>query len=555
MNTSPNAPIQAEEALAPLVDLAQVTDYLAFAKNAVRRHWRLSLATFIVTVSVTAVTLLLWPRSYHSEATLLTRRNDLMTSLMNPGRISRPEADDATRAASEVFENHDNLQAVIRETNLSDEWERTRTPLGRIKDKIFARLDRLRHRPAEDDRGREEVMLALLAERLVTNVQKDGVIKIAIDWPDPRLAAALVDAAIRQFIHARSVTEAAAMTDTITLLQQAAGSLQGDVARTTALMRNDQMAAASPAHALVAAALKPAGKRARRSAAVASTPAPSTTASATPSGESNAVGGQDVAMTIVELGRINSDLETAHQEIARLEGTQHQQTADIEAKLKTALTIYTNEHPTVVSLRESLATASAESPDLAALKHERQRLEAEYDALQNKARQDDTHRNAAGSADALQLDLLRQLAPAATLGFADDLRTAGLAATGQDGSRPDSSLANGRLLALQLTQLGNLLDRINGARLELATAAAGMKYRYVITRPADVPKAPSKPKVPAILAAGILGALFFAAAAAVATDLVDGRILEAWQVERQVGIPVLVVLDVAQIEQLGLAAQ
>jgi capsular polysaccharide biosynthesis protein len=42
-----------------------------------------------------------------------------------------------------------------------------------------------------------------------------------------------------------------------------------------------------------------------------------------------------------------------------------------------------------------------------------------------------------------------------------------------------------------------------------------------------------------IFAAGFLASLFLALAVVVCKDLLSGRILETWQVERQLGLPVI----------------
>lgn len=93
--------------------------------------------------------------------------------------------------------------------------------------------------------------------------------------------------------------------------------------------------------------------------------------------------------------------------------------------------------------------------------------------------------------------------------------------------------------------MGDLDDRIAAARLALETSAAGFKYRYTLTRPPQLPRGPIKPKVPLVIATGLLGAFALAIAAALARDLLSGRIVESWQVERQVGVPVL-----ARVRQL-----
>ncbi|MEP6915248.1 MAG: hypothetical protein ABJC89_06355 [Acidobacteriota bacterium] len=104
-----------------------------------------------------------------------------------------------------------------------------------------------------------------------------------------------------------------------------------------------------------------------------------------------------------------------------------------------------------------------------------------------------------------------------------------------------------RLLTLQLTQLTNLLDRINSARLELATSGAGLKFRYVITRPPEVPRSPIKPNVALVLAAALLGAMVLGVGAAVGIDAASGRVIESWQIERQAGIPLLGIVEAGEV--------
>ena len=48
--------------------------------------------------------------------------------------------------------------------------------------------------------------------------------------------------------------------------------------------------------------------------------------------------------------------------------------------------------------------------------------------------------------------------------------------------------------------------------------------------------------MPLFLVAGVLVSVLLAAMAAVAADLSSGRILEPWQIERQLGVPVALTL-------------
>ena len=59
-----------------------------------------------------------------------------------------------------------------------------------------------------------------------------------------------------------------------------------------------------------------------------------------------------------------------------------------------------------------------------------------------------------------------------------------------------------------------------------------------MVRPPQLPRAPIAPNVVAIAAAGTIASLLLALAFAIAADLLTGRALEAWQVERQVRAPI-----------------
>jgi uncharacterized protein involved in exopolysaccharide biosynthesis len=61
-----------------------------------------------------------------------------------------------------------------------------------------------------------------------------------------------------------------------------------------------------------------------------------------------------------------------------------------------------------------------------------------------------------------------------------------------------------------MSQLAMVRERENAARAELASAEAGFKYRYKVTRPPLVPRGPSSPNVVAILLAGALASLILA---------------------------------------------
>jgi uncharacterized protein involved in exopolysaccharide biosynthesis len=519
MHMEDDAPrADARDATLDIIDFQYVWTIAGFAVRSVRRHRLLAVCTVVLTLAAAAAFLRVWPKTYHVEATLLARRNDLMTSLSNPSRPLRPEADDPTRAASELVHNRENLFALARSTNLLAEMDRTRSPLGRLRDSV---MERLRPTTVED---RLNAVIWLLDQRLVVTVEKEGVVRIAIDWSEPHLATELVQAAVENYISARHDTEAATISEAITILQGSAASLQQDVDRTIGQLRQEQ------------AARPPTVAPRRR--ALERTPAPAPTPVIPPPAPAPAV---PDAATIAELGRLTAAIEATQQQISKIEGTRRQQLADLQSRLNTARTLYTEDHPTVVGLRQSIAAVAPEPTELTTLKSEAQLLEKQYQVLEvsRQPLPQASDGGAAALAAVMQLAPPSRVAPPAASDAAEPPAPLVAVLPGDLTRLTDMSHPASRLLTLQLAQLANLLDRINSARLELATSGAGLKFRYTVTRPAEVPKSPVKPNALLVIAGALLASLVLAVAGPLAIDLSGGRVLEPWQLERQLRVPVL----------------
>jgi uncharacterized protein involved in exopolysaccharide biosynthesis len=100
-------------------------------------------------------------------------------------------------------------------------------------------------------------------------------------------------------------------------------------------------------------------------------------------------------------------------------------------------------------------------------------------------------------------------------------------------------------LASLLSRLGTALRkseevaaRLENARIELATAEADVKHRYVVVEQPEVPGKPIKAKKPLFFALVVLAALLGGVLAGAVRELRRGRLVEAWQV-RQLGIQLL----------------
>ncbi|MEQ1909446.1 MAG: hypothetical protein ABMA15_11520 [Vicinamibacterales bacterium] len=484
-----------------LIDPQQIGNYLGFIARAVGRRWLLSGTTALLMLSATTAAALFWPKAYNVDAKLLVQRNDVMASLVNPGRTIAREAESPTRAAEEVVLQHENLLAVIKQTDLLNEWERTRVPLLKTKDRILENL-----RGPKTDEDKLDAMVGLLQQRLKIAATPEGSVTFDLRWPDPKVAYEIVDHAIQNFLQFRRVSETSAITDSIAILDQSVKTLEAQVTQTISELPKRRTSQAV-----------------RSADAAPATAVPAAPVVAAPAGPP--------ADVVRRLARMKADLDSRRQDIVRLEEAHRLQLSDAQSRLAAAKMVYAENFPTVIALRQSVAQLSRESPELTALRRETQSLESDYETLSAAIHPDDPTGLSAAS-----LATVATLAPRARIESTPiELDLASI--TGGDLNDPTSLR-----LKVELAELATVRERANAARNELSSSQAGFKYQYTVIRPPQIPREPASPNVPLFLVAGVLASVLLAAMAAVAADLSSGRVLEPWQVERQLGVPVAVTL-------------
>jgi uncharacterized protein involved in exopolysaccharide biosynthesis len=457
-----------------LLDVDMLVAYARLVGGAVRRRVMVAAATFGIVFGMICLGAMMWPRTYEAYGRLLVQRNDVMALLVNPGRAMPRDAETPTAAAEEIVRGRGNLVGIIKETNLLQEWDRTRPLLLKIKDRVF-RL--VLGTPTEEDRI--DALVGFIDARLQVAATDEGAISFVLRWPDPYMAQQLVQKAMQSFLNHRRVTERNAIADSIAILDRSVQALETQVSATIAelprVVRSGSVRSAS-------------GRQTGR-------PSPG---------------------TMVRLARLRSALESRQQEIARLDALRAQQLAEAQTRLSAAQTIYTDGHPTVLSLRQTVAQLARESPELTAARRDARSLETEYDSLSTRAGVE-----TANADEALALMSLPRVA-------AGD-------ASGVDVADPIQLR-----LRVELAELAAVRERANAARAELSSSEAGFKYQYTILRPAQVPRGPISPNVPAILAAGLVASLLLALAVAIAVDLTGGVVLGGWQFKRQLRVPATV---------------
>jgi uncharacterized protein involved in exopolysaccharide biosynthesis len=185
---------------------------------------------------------------------------------------------------------------------------------------------------------------------------------------------------------------------------------------------------------------------------------------------------------------------------------------ELQTRLTEQRAVYSESHPVLRDLEQSIVSLKNESPQLAALRQE------ETDLRQRLA---SSRGGAASSPPSSGLPVI----PPDLFRFERDSK---------EGEDPLIDYARTQL-RLTVGQYAGLRERINAARIELDTSQAAFKYNYSVLRTPEVPRNPIKPNAPLMIAAAIVVGLLLALFATTAADFRSGLLLETWQLESAIG--------------------
>ena len=474
-----------------LFDFGHAFLFVGFVFRSILRHKKFALSIVGFVLLVTLAALVFAPRTYKSETKILAQRNLIMATLGNPHRSVPHDADMPTRSAAEAVLKRDNLVALIKQVNLMDEWRTTRAPILAARDRI---VELLSGEASEEDRL--ELLVGLLSKRLTVTTE-EGTVLIALEWPDATLAYRIVSAAQQNFLESRHAEEVSSIAETITILEGHAASIRENIEN--AINDFDKPLAAPEPDPAAAA------KAAARRAAMA----------------------QNSAMDR-ERGQLRTMIFAKRKAITDLEEFRNRRLAELQATLAEQMSVYAEQHPAVLNTKQTIASLSMESPQIAALKKQEQELISEYKTKGGVPLP-------AGADDALQgTPSLPSIG-----GGIEGLRSSGAPRrAGGAMSEEAQNYARARI-RVAMGSYEELSGRIEGARIELDTTRAAFKYRYSIITPPLLPKTPEKPNLAMLGIAGVIAAFLLALGAASLRDLASGRVLEPWQVEKHLGLPVL----------------
>lgn len=470
-------------------DLARVKDLLGFALRAPRRRPKLAFFMLFVSLAATIATVMLWPRTYTTEAKILAQRNLVLPALGNPQRSVPREADAPTHNVSDTILKHDNIVALIKQVNLIDRWDAQRPPIMKFKDKVTGFFS---DPPSEEDKMRA---LVGVVEKRITVTSDETTVTIAVEWTNPEMAFELADVVQKNFLDARYDADVNVINDAIAILE---GHLKDEQANVDAAVVDMQKAMAADRGNDARNVPAPAPLPTFFAPAPAPQPKPAPTATVDP--------------------KLAEQLADKRARIKQIEDARAARLADLNRQLENALVTMAPAHPTVVGIKQRIEEESKDPPELAVLKSEERTLADQIGAATPPA--------------------ASTTAPAPVAYPPQVTQAIARVPPQKPNEDPAVSLARVKLQNAA-TKCAELQGRIDSARIEMDIARAAFKYRFSVVHPAEVAKKPKKPNVPVVVLVGLLATALLTFLVAAAADLASGRFVEPWQVERKLGIPLL----------------
>jgi uncharacterized protein involved in exopolysaccharide biosynthesis len=478
-----------------LFDYAAIKQWLGFIFRSLSRHKFVGVAAGLLVFSLAIFLVWVVPKKFESRSKLLANRNSLMAQLGNPHRSNTFDTDGPTRAAQETVMARDNLVSMVKQTKLLEHWDAHRHPVMKFKDSVMRTLG-----GEQTDDQKLDNMIGTLEKRL--NVYTgDGTVIIEIYWPDATMARQLIETAQQNFLEARHVSEVSAISETISILEMHASETQTAIEEAVTNVQKvaDERrgVAKKEVKDAKAAAAAPVAVRPKLPAANNETPTQ-------------------------ELSQLKFLIRTKRRAIQDLEEFRNHRLTELQGQLAEQKVIYSANHPVVVDIEQRIDALQKESPQIETLKKDELALIEEYKSRGGRDVNAATEPGTGAVVRHNEFDadsVLREVMP--------DLR-----------DDPAVSVARSQL-AMATARYQDILMRIDAARIELDTARAAFKYRYTVVSPAQTPRNPISPNVMLIVLGGILAGFFFSFFASTALDLWRGKVVESWQVERRIKVPVL----------------
>jgi uncharacterized protein involved in exopolysaccharide biosynthesis len=488
-----------------LIDFKLIPHLVAYVFGSIGRHKPLVLSLFVLICGATVSSLFLLPKTYHVETRLLAQRISALSLKGNQ--------DDAPgRSAVETVMRRENLVAIVRQTNLVHQWYNHRAPLPHLKDLLVQAIGK-----PESEHETIEWMADVLAKRISVTTPSDGIIDIEIDWPDPSMAFHLVDAAQQNYLEARQASEITAIAEQVAIFQNHAASLRTDIDTAVEAIEKVRAERLAKPEATAASSATASAEGSPRLPPTMSAPQPHRPSDPDP-----------------ELARLKVTIEAKQVAINDLEEFRRRRLLELNASLAEKRAMYTDNHPTIIDLRQTIASFSTESPQVQSLRADIERLQRQLDSM-----------NAAVGAESRVFPVINA---AGAVSAPPPLPGSIIRIEQESSDERDPAMMYARAqLRDAMDKYSSLRAQIEASQIDFDTAEAAFKYRYSVIDPPIEPKKAAKPSPVAVALAAVIGGLVVAVFAAVALDVRRGRFLARWQVERALELPTLAEIDDATL--------
>jgi uncharacterized protein involved in exopolysaccharide biosynthesis len=221
------------------------------------------------------------------------------------------------------------------------------------------------------------------------------------------------------------------------------------------------------------------------------------------------------------LGQLRYSIRSRARALEDLEEYRNRRLTELQNQLREQRTVYASSHPNITDLEQRIRATRDDSPQMASLRREISQLMEEYRSAGGRDPETDSIaaiRRSGGGSSSRTTELLDQLSE-----MDDD----------------PSVLVAREKVHMSVANLQEFQMRLNSARIELDAARAAFEYRYNIVKPAQMPKKPVSPNRPLIGMIGLMMGAFLSIFICFLFDFLSGHVIEAWQVEQRLKLPVL----------------
>ena len=319
-----------------------LTDRFQEAVRSAKRRKGLAFAVALVGLALTVVASLYAPKSYECASRILVSR----TAVGGGFPATADEKKDMAREFEEQIRARENLESIVKQTQLVERWEEMRQPYQKILDELRVKLGR----PALTDEMKFDILVKTLDAKLKVTVDATTVM-LELDWTHPASAKDIVAAAVKNFTDTRYSIEIGMLPERLKIYETDAARAKAEVVSAVKELQDREEKKSQGAAAVPGAAV-------RRTYS----PAPP---------------GTDPALA--------RKLENIRGQIDEIKGARDKRVAELTNQLTEMQQTYAAGHPQVIALKATLESTKADPPTLVALKEQESKVLAEIDAAKGAA--------------------------------------------------------------------------------------------------------------------------------------------------------------------------